>query len=78
MRKQKLKGTAAFVAGIILILMRWALVGFVVEAYGIAILFGDFLLTMAGYAGAIPVVGPYIKLAVEKLVGGRRNADLPV
>ena len=64
--------------GIILILIRWTFVGFVVEMYGIMVLFGDFLLTIAGYLGAIPVVGPYIRTAIEKAVGGRRNSDLPV
>lgn len=64
--------------GILLILMRWALIGFCVEAYGIGVLFGDFLVTIAGYVGGVPVVGPYIQLAVEKATGGRRNADLPV
>jgi len=64
--------------GIILILIRWTFVGFVVELYGIFVLFGDFLLTIAGYLGAIPVVGPYLRLAIEKVVGGRRNSDLPV
>ncbi|MCJ1441449.1 MAG: Golgi Transport, partial [Stictis urceolatum] len=77
-RRQKIKGTIAFGCGIILILMRWALVGFIVEAYGIAVLFGDFLVTIAGYLGVVPVVGPYIQIAVEKLVGGRRNSELPV
>lgn len=30
-RKQKLKGTAAFIVGIILILLRWAFFGFLIE-----------------------------------------------
>ena len=61
-----------------LILLRWALVGFVVEAYGIAVLFGDFLATIAGYAGNVPVVGQWIRGALEVLAGGRRNSELPV
>lgn len=80
-RREKFKGTAAFVAGIILILLKWAFIGFLVEGYGIGVLFGDFLVTIAGYAGAIPVVGPYIRVAVERVAGmfgGRRNAELPV
>lgn len=65
-------------AGIMLILLRWALVGFVVEAYGIGVLFGDFLLTISGYVGNVPVVGPWIRKALELAAGGRRNSDLPV
>ena len=73
-----MKGTVAFVAGVLLILLRWPLTGFVIELYGLFILFGDFLITIGQFAGNIPVVGPYIKQALEILAGGRRNAELPV
>jgi len=59
-RRQKLKGTAAFFSGLLLIIFRWPLIGFLVELYGIFILFGDFLGTVAGFARNIPVVGTWI------------------
>ncbi|KAJ5715586.1 uncharacterized protein N7483_012767 [Penicillium malachiteum] len=77
-RPQKLKGTAAFAAGILLILFRWPLTGFLIELYGIFILFGDFLITIGQFAGNVPVVGPYIQRGLEALAGGRSNAELPV
>ncbi|GLA22130.1 Golgi Transport [Aspergillus niger] len=77
-RRQKLKGTAAFAAGILLILLRWPLTGFIIELYGLFILFGDFLITIGQFAGNIPVVGPFIQKVLETLAGGRRNAELPV
>ncbi|CCC06935.1 unnamed protein product [Sordaria macrospora k-hell] len=78
-RKQKAKGTAAFFLGLLLILMRWPLIGFCVELYGIMILFGDFLGTIAGFARNIPVAGPYIGAAVDRSgFVARQNADLPV
>jgi len=77
-RRQKLKGTAAFCAGILLILFRWALIGFLVELYGIFVLFGDFLGTIAGFAGNLPVIGPYIGGGMNRLGVSRRNAELPV
>ncbi|KAF2457714.1 Got1-like family protein [Lineolata rhizophorae] len=77
-RRQKLKGTAAFCAGILLILLRWPLTGFLVEAYGIFVLFGDFFATIAGFVANVPVVGPYVAKALETISGGRRNAELPV
>jgi hypothetical protein len=77
-RKQKAKGSAAFFAGLSLILFRWTFIGFLIEAYGIAILFGDFLGTIAGFARGLPVVGPYIGMAVDRMGLGRRNAELPV
>ena len=77
-RKQKARGTAAFFAGLTLILIRWTLIGFCVELYGIAVLFGDFLGTIAAFARNIPVVGPYIGMAADRAGLGRRNAELPV
>ncbi|KAK7519166.1 vesicle transport protein [Phyllosticta citricarpa] len=77
-RRQKIAGTASFVAGIVLILLRWPLIGFVVELYGIFVLFGDFFATIAGFVRPVPYVGPYVANALEKVSGGRRNAELPV
>lgn len=77
-RPQKLRGSAAFASGIFLILVRWPLTGFLIELYGILILFGDFLITIGQFAGGIPVVGPYVKSGMETLAGGRRAAELPV
>jgi len=78
-RPQKLKGTAAFVIGIVLILAKWAFIGFAIEIYGIVVLFGDFFGTIAGFAGSVPVVGPYIAAALRKISsGGKRNKELPV
>ncbi|RYO88703.1 hypothetical protein DL766_004417 [Monosporascus sp. MC13-8B] len=77
-RRQKAKGTAAFFAGLLLILLRWPLIGFCVELYGIFVLFGDFLGTVAGFARGLPVVGPYVGALVDRAGLGRRNAELPV
>ena len=73
-RRQKWKGTAAFAVGITLILMRWAFFGFLIELYGILVLFGDFFATIAGFAGGIPVVGPYIARALNSLGGASAAA----
>lgn len=77
-RRQKLKGTASFAMGIILILLRWPLIGFLIELYGIFVLFGDFFATVGSFAGNIPVLGPYIQQLLSRAGSGRRNADLPV
>ncbi|EFX02879.1 got1 family protein [Grosmannia clavigera kw1407] len=77
-RKQKAKGTGAFFLGLLMILMRWPLIGFFVELYGIVILFGDFFGTIAAFARNVPVVGPYIGMAVDRLGVGRRSTELPV
>ena len=65
-------------AGILLILFRWPLTGFIIELYGIFVLFGDFFATIGSFAGNIPIVGPYIQMILRKIGGERRNAELPV
>ena len=77
-RKQKARGTAAFFGGLTLILLRWTLIGFCIELYGIAVLFGDFLGTIVAFARNLPVVGTYIGFVADKVGLGRRNAELPV
>lgn len=42
-RRQKWRGSAAFWAGVLLILMRWTFVGIIVEAVGIFYLFGEYV-----------------------------------
>lgn len=60
-------------------MMKWPLIGFCIELYGIMVLFGDFLGTIASFARSVPIVGPYIGVAVDALgLGGRRNSELPV
>lgn len=59
--------------------MRWALIGFLIELYGIMVLFGDFLGTIAAFARNVPVVGPYIGMIIDRTgIGARRNTELPV
>ncbi|KAK0665906.1 vesicle transport protein [Cercophora samala] len=78
-RRQKIQGTLAFFSGLALIFFRWPLIGFLIELYGILILFGDFLGTILGFARNIPVVGPYVGMLVDRTgLGARRNAELPV
>lgn len=48
------------------------------ELYGILVLFGDFLGTLAGFARGVPVVGPYIGRLLDAVGIGRRGGDLPV
>jgi hypothetical protein len=49
--------------------MRWAFFGFIIELYGILVLFGDFFVTIAGFVGGIPIVGPWIAMGLNKLGG---------
>ena len=63
-RRNKWKGTLAFWAGVLLILMRWPLIGFAVEMFGIFVLFG--------VSGLYPVVDYGVA------VDGALDADMMV
>lgn len=82
-RRQKWRGSLAFFLGLGLILARWPLVGFVVELYGIFVLFGEFFKTIAAFAYNIPVVGPYLAKGLQTAgeragANERAHKDLPV
>ncbi|KAK5011000.1 hypothetical protein LTR28_006409 [Elasticomyces elasticus] len=82
LRRQKLRGTACLAAGLLLILLRWALPGFCLELYAIFLLFGEFFKTVAAFAYRVPVVGPVLARGLrevgERAGEGGRNRDLPV
>lgn len=76
--RKKIQGTAAFVVGVGLILFRWPLVGFVIECYGIAVLFGGYIGTVVGVVRNVPVVGPYIGMAADRIPFLGTGETLPV
>jgi hypothetical protein len=63
------------VVGISLILMRWAFIGFIIELYGILVLFGDFLATIAGFVSNVPMVGPYLARGLQAISGASRSQE---
>lgn len=72
-RREKWKGTLTFALGILVIFLKYPLIGFVIECYGILNLFGDFFGVIVGFLGSIPVIGPYITRAA-----GSAGRTLPV
>ncbi|PWN88370.1 putative GOT1-membrane protein required for ER to Golgi transport [Acaromyces ingoldii] len=78
-RKQKIRGTLCFFAGMLLVFMKWKLIGIVVEAVGFLNLFGDFFPVILNFLRQLPVIGdvlslPYIRGALDKLAGARQSA----
>ncbi|RPB23490.1 Got1-domain-containing protein [Terfezia boudieri ATCC MYA-4762] len=71
-KKEKLKGTAAFIVGLAFIIARWPMIGFVVECYGLLLLFKDFFGVLVGFIGSIPIVGPYIEGPLARITGTGR------
>lgn len=56
----KIKGTVCFGTGIILILFKWAFVGFAVEVLGILALFGSFFGVILSFLRQLPIIGPFL------------------
>lgn len=59
-RPNKIRGTVCFAVGIILILMKHAFIGFMLELAGILGLFGDFFGTIVQFLRSMPVIGPVL------------------
>ena len=64
MRKTKVKGSACFFSGFLLIVIGWfgfTLIGFTLQLYGLFLLFKDFIKTVFKYMETMPVIGPAIR-----------------
>ncbi|KAH9938929.1 Got1-domain-containing protein [Amylocystis lapponica] len=76
-RRQKLRGTACFIGGILLVFLKWPFVGVIVETFGFLNLFG-FLPRGADLLRQVPGVGhflslPYIRDVADRLAGSRTS-----
>lgn len=57
----RIKGTALYFGGfLMMVILRFAFIGFVTQIAGILIVFRDFLPWLKSYTFAIPVVGKYL------------------
>lgn len=77
-RKQKLRGTACFIGGILLVFLKWPFVGFVIETFGFLNLFGDFFPVILTFLRQLPGVGhvlslPYIRDVADRIAGSRTS-----
>ncbi|SAM86339.1 probable GOT1-Membrane protein required for ER to Golgi transport [Ustilago bromivora] len=78
-RKQKIRGTICFFAGMLLVFCKWAVVGMAVEAFGFLNLFGDFFPVILSFLRQLPVIGnvlslPGVGALLDRLVGARQSA----
>ncbi|XP_044307302.1 vesicle transport protein GOT1A isoform X3 [Varanus komodoensis] len=69
--KQKLKGTSFFLGGIVIVLLKWPLLGMLLEAYGFINLFRNFFPIAFGFLGSFVNI-PFLS-KVMKTLGNHAN-----
>ncbi|XP_073303688.1 vesicle transport protein GOT1-like [Primulina huaijiensis] len=57
MKRSNFKGTVSFGAGFVLVIIGWAVLGMILEAYGFVVLFSGFWPTLAVFLQKIPIIG---------------------
>jgi len=77
-RKNKLRGTACFLGGILLVFLKWPAIGVLVEMFGFLNLFGDFFPVILTFLRQLPFIGsflnlPYIRPFLDRLAGSRTS-----
>ena len=76
-RRDRARGTVCFFLGIVLVVMRWGLIGMALEAFGFLNLFGNFLPTVLTVARQLPGLRtilefPLISQAADFIAGKTR------
>lgn len=78
---RKTSGRIMFWFGLVLVVMRWGLIGAMVEIAGLLIIFGAFLGSAIGLGRNLPVVGPVLSLpgvsTVVDLLAGKAKEERP-
>ncbi|TPX37168.1 hypothetical protein SmJEL517_g00892 [Synchytrium microbalum] len=74
MRKNKLRGTVCFLGGILLVFIKWPMIGMVVELFGFVNLFGDFFPVVIGFLRRLPFIGtilaiPAVSNVLDRIAG---------
>ncbi|KAG0378780.1 MAG: vesicle transport protein [Linnemannia gamsii] len=78
-RPQKTRGTICFFTGILLIFIKWPIIGIIVELFGFINLFGDFFPVIVGFLRRLPVIGNILSApGISKIVDRISGQRLPV
>ncbi|SGY41421.1 BQ5605_C003g02511 [Microbotryum silenes-dioicae] len=89
-RKQKLRGRNGvatrstpfcFVAGVILVFVKYPFIGMLIETFGFLNLFGDFFPVVLSFLRQVPVIGnffslPVVRQATDRIAGVRRQSPV--
>ena len=61
-QRYKLKSTALFFGGILLVLIGWPIIGMIIEFYGFFLLFGGFIPIVINFLRRLPIIGSILLL----------------
>ncbi|XP_012279398.1 vesicle transport protein GOT1B [Orussus abietinus] len=61
-QRHKAKASAAFLGGVIVVLMGWPLVGMIIETYGFVLLFSGFLPVAINFLRRVPILGTFLNM----------------
>ncbi|KAI8067985.1 putative GOT1-membrane protein required for ER to Golgi transport [Gongronella butleri] len=56
-QRSRLRGTICFAVGVVMVFCKWAVLGMVVEVFGILNLFGDFFPMLFAFLRRLPFIG---------------------
>ncbi|XP_029429899.1 vesicle transport protein GOT1A [Rhinatrema bivittatum] len=69
-QRSKLKGTSFFLGGVLIVLMRWPILGMMLEVYGFMSLFRAFLPVVSGLLGSLANI-PFLSVLLHRLGGSK-------
>ncbi|BGP10717.1 hypothetical protein JCM10049v2_006609 [Rhodotorula toruloides] len=80
-RRQKLRGTVAFAAGILLVFLKYPFFGVIIEMFGFLNLFGDFFPVVLSFMRQLPVIGhflsaPGVRQVTDRICGVRKQSPV--
>lgn len=61
---QKIKATACFFGGIVIVLIGWPLIGMIFEFYGFILLFSGFFPVAVNFLRRVPILGTFLNLPI--------------
>ncbi|GAA5991838.1 hypothetical protein JCM11641_002121 [Rhodosporidiobolus odoratus] len=77
-RRNKLRGSFAFIAGIALVFLKYPFFGVLIEMFGFLNLFGDFFPVVLAFMRQLPVIGTFLSMpgVTDRLMGVRKQSPV--
>ncbi|GAA6021229.1 hypothetical protein JCM10207_002582 [Rhodosporidiobolus poonsookiae] len=77
-RKNKLRGSFAFIAGIALVFLKYPFFGVLIEMFGFLNLFGDFFPVVLSFMRQLPVIGSFLSMpgVTDRICGVRKQSPV--